>query len=218
MPSKPFVLIVEDERDLADSLKQLIGSQGLPCVVFSSAEEFLRDELVDRCGCVVLGVNLPGISGLDCQERMRIRGIQAPVIIIAGAAADSETTRALDNGALCVIHKPVNLSALLAAVLQAISGDSQRRQAENIRDWVRNSLTDRERELLELLLHDRSPQQIARLLKIRPQEVEQHREKILSKVGARSVEGLASYYLRAHSVDSPAADLPDAQLSESRAT
>ena len=218
MPSKPFVLVVEDERDLADSLKLLLADEGLPSVVFSSAEAFLQDELVDRCGCVVLDVRLPGISGLDCQELLRARGLQMPVIVISGAATVAETIRAFDNGAICVLQKPVDPAELLSAIRRAIAFDSQRRQAANIRDWLLKSLTDREREVLELLVQDKPPKQIARELRISPSTVEKHRAKILAKAGANSVVGLASYYFSAHSSAVPASHLQFAQVREPQAS
>jgi FixJ family two-component response regulator len=204
MSSKPFVLIVEDDRDLADSLKSLFDDEGLPCVTFPSAEAFLRDELVPRCGCVVLDVRLPGLSGLDCQERLLSSGIQLPVVVITGEANVAETIRAFKHGAFAVLQKPVEPTELISTVRSAIALDVSRRQARNIRDLLLESLTDREREVLELLLQDKPTKQIARKLGVSSSTVEKDRAKILSKAGANSVVGLAGYYFRAQESAVPA--------------
>jgi DNA-binding NtrC family response regulator len=123
-----LVCIVDDDRGTRESLSNLIRSAGLSVQTFSSAQEFLAAERPKAPGCLVLDVQLPGLSGLDLQQELAKAGIKIPIIFITGYGDIPTSVRAIKAGALEFLTKPVNREDLLHAVQQAIARDHTARQ------------------------------------------------------------------------------------------
>ena len=123
-----LVFIVDDDRDTRESLRNLIRSAGLSAQTFSSAQEFLAAERPKAPGCLVLDVQLPGLSGLDLQQELAKAGVKIPIIFITGYGDIPTSVRAIKAGALEFLTKPVNREDLLHAIHQAIARDHTARQ------------------------------------------------------------------------------------------
>ena len=123
-----LVFIVDDDRDTRESLRNLIRSAGLSAQTFSSAQEFLAAERPKAPGCLVLDVQLPGLSGLDLQQELAKAGVKIPNIFITGHGDIPTSVRAIKAGALEFLTKPVNREDLLHAIHQAIARDHTARQ------------------------------------------------------------------------------------------
>jgi DNA-binding NtrC family response regulator len=124
----PFVFIVDDDRHTRESLSNLIRSAGLSAQTFSSAQEFLAAERPKAPGCLLLDVQLPGLSGLDLQRELAKAGVKIPIIFITGHGDIPTSVRAIKAGALEFLTKPVNREDLLHAIQQAIARDDIARQ------------------------------------------------------------------------------------------
>jgi DNA-binding NtrC family response regulator len=123
-----LVFIVDDDRHTRESLRNLIRSAGLSAQTFSSAQEFLAAERPKAPGCLVLDVQLPGLSGLDLQQELAKAGVKIPIIFITGYGDIPTSVRAIKAGALEFLTKPVNREDLLHAIHQAIARDHTARQ------------------------------------------------------------------------------------------
>ena len=124
---KELVFVVDDDSSVRESLKNLIRSAGLSVQTFASAKEFLASPLPDVPSCLVLDVQLPGLSGLDLQQELAKAGIQIPIIFITGHGDIPTSVRAMKAGALEFLTKPVNDEDLLDAIQQAIARDRRAR-------------------------------------------------------------------------------------------
>ena len=125
---KELVFVVDDDSSVRESLKNLIRSAGLSVQTFASAQEFLASPRPDVPSCLVLDVQLPGLSGLDLQQELAKAGIQIPIIFITGHGDIPTSVRAMKAGALEFLTKPVNDEDLLDAIQQAIARDRRARQ------------------------------------------------------------------------------------------
>ena len=123
-----LVFIVDDDRHTRESLSNLIRSAGLSAQTFSSAQEFLAAERPNSPGCLVLDVQLPGLSGLDLQQELAKAGVKIPIIFITGHGDIPTSVRAIKAGALEFLTKPLNREDLLRAIQQAIARDDIARQ------------------------------------------------------------------------------------------
>jgi DNA-binding NtrC family response regulator len=127
----PFVFVVDDDASTRDSLKDLIGSAGLNVQTFASAQEFLACRLPDAAGCLVLDVQLPGLSGLDLQQELAKLDVQIPIIFITGHGDIPMSVRAMKAGAIEFLTKPFRDDELLNAVEQAIKRSRELEQLSN---------------------------------------------------------------------------------------
>ena len=127
----PFVIVVDDDASIRDSLKDLIGSAGLNVQTFASAQEFLASPRPDVPSCLVLDVQLPGLSGLDLQHELAKAGAQIPIIFITGHGDIPMSVRAMKAGAIEFLTKPFRDEDLLNAIEQAINRGRQIEQSKN---------------------------------------------------------------------------------------
>lgn len=197
---EPAVYLVEDDAAVRLSLKLLIGAHGLPVQDFSSAEDFLAAWQGEAVGCLVLDIRLGGISGLTLQELLRERKIDTPVVIITGHGDVEACRRAFQHGAVDFLSKPVDDAALLDAIRRGIAADMARHRAQGEQEDVRqrmDSLSEREREVLELMLEGLPNKLIARRLDLSTRTVESHRARVFSKLGAGSLAALVKLVVRA---------------------
>jgi FixJ family two-component response regulator len=187
------VMVIDDDASLRGALANLLSSVGLEVRVFSSPEEFLRTQLPDAPGCILLDMRLPGMSGLAVQQELATAGIGLPVIFISGHADVPITVRAMKAGAVEFLTKPFHEQELLDAVHAAIERDVARRgEAGRTADVHARFLTlsPREREVMALVASGRANKQIAAELGVSLVTVKVHRGHVMRKMVARSVADL----------------------------
>jgi FixJ family two-component response regulator len=191
--TEPTVYIVDDDPDMRDSLRWLIKTVGLHAETFSSAAGFLRDFAPNGPGCVILDVRMPGTSGLDLFEELVARGEGMPVIFITAYADVTMAVRAMKCGAVEFVEKPFNRQTLLDKVQRAIKDDVTRRSrlaASEIVQAKFRRLTEKEREVMELIKEGRPNKEIATRLEITPRAVELRRSSLMRKLGVRTLAEL----------------------------
>jgi FixJ family two-component response regulator len=188
------VFVVVDDDDAArEGLQDLIKSVGLEVSAFSSAEEFLDYYDEGWCGCLLLDVRMPGMSGLKVQDELRARGSRLPIIFITGYADVSMAVKAVKNGAMDFVEKPVGDQNLLDKVHEALAKNREARQREGKHKAIEAQLellTSREREILDLLKVGRYSKAIALELGLSRKTVDAYRRRILDKLGVESAAEL----------------------------
>jgi len=197
--TEPRVHIVDDDEAMRDSLKWLLESSGLKVELYRSAEAFLQAWDNSFCGCLVLDVRMPGMNGLDLYERLRARASTLPVIFITGHGDVPMAVAALKKGAADFIEKPFNDQDMLRLVETCMKQDraAAAKRAEDASVAQRlDRLTQREREVLGLIVGGKLNKQIADALGISIKTVEVHRSRVMEKMGAASVAELVQLVLK----------------------
>ena len=197
--TEPRVHIVDDDEAMRDSLKWLLESRGLKVELYHSAEAFLHALNCGFCGCLVLDVRMPGMNGLDLYEQLRARASTLPVIFITGHGDVPMAVSALKKGAADFIEKPFNNQDMLGLIESCMKQDraAAAKRAENASVAQRlDSLTQREREVLGLIVGGKLNKQIANDLGISIKTVEEHRSRVMEKMGASSVAELVQLALK----------------------
>jgi RNA polymerase sigma factor (sigma-70 family) len=190
----PTVFVVDDDASVRKSLVRLLKSMGYPARPYSSAQEFLEGWRLDPVpGCLVLDVQLPGLNGLELQQYLSDTSCSIPIIFITGHGDIPMSVRAMKDGAVDFLAKPFQDEALLRAVQEAISR-SQRAQAERAEhETVRAlyaTLTQREREVMALVVRGLPNKQIAAQLGTSVKTIKVHRSRVMEKMQVRSVADL----------------------------
>ena len=184
--SEAVVFVVDDDPAVRDSIAMLVRTEGLVVRTFGSARSFL--EAWDRCepGCLVADLRLPGLSGLDLQQRLAAEDDAPPIIFLTGYGTVPAAVRALKAGAIDFLEKPFDPATLLARIHEALDRDRTRRS----RTRRLEALTRREREILEQVKEGHTNKVIAANLGISVRTVELHRARGMRKIGVRSVAEL----------------------------
>jgi FixJ family two-component response regulator len=178
----------------------LVESVNLNVETFSSAEEFLKAYKPARKGCLVLDVRLPGMSGLQLQQRLREMHYSIPVIIVTGFGDVRMAVDALEAGAVSFLQKPVSDQLLLDTIRQAIEQDLHDRQEQARGAEIRArlaQLTPRQRQVMELLAAGNMSKEIAAKLRLSPKTVEYHRGHVMKKLRAETVADLVRFAVQA---------------------
>jgi FixJ family two-component response regulator len=188
-----IVFVVDDDPSIREAIKSLISLVGVRVETFGNAQEFLRTERPELPGCVVLDVELPGLSGLDLQRELSANGINLPIIFITGYGDIPMSVRAMKAGATEFLTKPFRDQDLLDAIQQALERDSAaRRHSKEIAELRKrfDALTSREREVMSLVVTGWLNKQIGFELKISEITVKIHRGRVMQKMGAQSLAEL----------------------------
>jgi FixJ family two-component response regulator len=190
---QPLVMIVDDDHAIRESLHELMLSAGLRPVCFASTRELLSADVINRPGCLILDVRMPGASGLDFQHQLAASGNPKPIIFLTGHGDIPMTVQAMKSGAVDFLTKPVRDQTLLDAVVAAIHRDvAQRAKASVVKRTIDKleALTPREREVLEEVARGRLNKQIAYDFGISEVTVKLHRSNVMRKMQAASIGDL----------------------------
>ena len=191
--SDPIVFVIDDDESVRRGLERLLRSVGLQVESFPSAREFISRPIPDRPACILLDLRLPGASGLEVQDTLARLGRDIPVIFISGHADVASSVRALKAGAVDFLLKPFNDQALLDIVHEALDRARHEQQERAERLVIRqrfDTLTPRERDVLQLVVRGLLNKQIAAELGIAEKTVKFHRGRVMAKTQAGSVAEL----------------------------
>lgn len=202
MEPEPVVFVVDDDAAIRNSLLRLIQSVGLKIRTFRSGEEFLEDFDPDAPGCLVLDVRMRGMSGLDVQKKLTAMGAPIPIIILSGHGDVPMAVRALKAGATDFMEKPFSPQILIDRIRQVIEQDADTRRQRAERKIIQHRLSclsDRQREVLDLVVAGLTTNQIARRLSLSPKTVYAHRAEALGKMKTGSIADAARQLVLANS-------------------
>jgi FixJ family two-component response regulator len=187
------VFVVDDDEGVRNSLRFLLKSVGLASRALSSASEFLDSYKPSQPGCLVLDVRMPGMSGLELQQQLNLRGATIPVIFITGHGDVPMAVEAMQHGAFDFLQKPFRDQELIDRIQRALERDARSRtvlaQHARIRERI-ESLTPREREVLTLMTKGKPNKVMAAELGVSQRTIEIHRARVMEKTAAASLAQL----------------------------
>lgn len=198
---QPIVYVIDDDESVRTSLEDLLASVGQRAVLFASTEEFMGSERPDVPACLVLDVRMPGLSGLDFQEKMTRLGIEIPIVFITAHGDIPMSVRAMKAGAVEFLTKPFREQDLLDAIQQGISRDRTTRREGAVRDELERryaTLTDGERDVMDLIVKGLLNKQVAGRLGLSEVTVKVRRGQLMRKMGADSLADLVRFSERIH--------------------
>jgi len=191
--SDAIIAIVDDEASAREGLSSLIRSAGLQVETFASAQEFLARPGAEAPSCLVLDLQLPGLSGLDLQKRMAEVGLDIPIVFLTGHGNIPASVQAMKAGAVEFLTKPVDEQDLLRAIQEAVERDrrnrEQRAEIRELQDRY-ESLTAREQEVMQWVVSGLLNKQVAAELNITEYTVKIHRGRVMRKMLAESLADL----------------------------
>ena len=191
----PLVYLVDDDEAIRDSLGLLLKSVGLDCEIYASALEFLGAYDPARHSCLVADIRMPGLSGLELQQRLNEQGAEVPVIFITGHGDVPMAVNAMKSGASDFIQKPFRDQDLIDRIHKALEKDRERRVQRAEEDAIRErleTLTPRETEVMKRVVRGQANKVIALDLGVSQRTVELHRARVMRKLKMRSLADLVS--------------------------
>jgi two-component system response regulator FixJ len=194
MSAHLHIAIIDDDAAVLDSLRLYFARQAVDTSCFASAPEFLTGTKEgQRFDCIVSDVRMPGMSGLDLVQHLKSVGLSAPVILITGHGDVDMAVAAIKVGAFDFIEKPFDESRLLASIRNALDQTAQSDvDAADVAELQSrfNTLSTRQRQVMELAAAGLSNKEIGSQLKISPKTVENHRAWVMERIGARNIAEL----------------------------
>ncbi|HEX2831298.1 MAG TPA: response regulator [Burkholderiales bacterium] len=187
------VFVIDDDDDARKGLSRLVRSAGWHVEDFGSAQAFLERLPYSGVGCVMLDVQMPGMTGPQLQDRMLESGVSLPIVYLTGHADVPMSVHAMKHGALDVLQKPADDAAIVQAIGAALARHELVAAADRERSDVYERiarLSPREREVMECVISGRLNKQIAGDLGITEKTVKAHRARVMEKLQTRSVAGL----------------------------
>ncbi len=202
MTTDCLVHVVDDDYAVRDSLIELLDSVGIDAVGYDSADSFLTELNPNMAGCLILDIRMPGMSGLELQKKIQAMDLVLPVIFITGHADVPIAIEAMKHGAVEFIQKPFReqqiLDCINGTLKKARQSYDRNIKKRNVLERL-NSLTEREKEALDLLSEGHSNKVIASIMGISQRTVENHRANLLEKMEARSTAALIKLLVLANS-------------------
>ena len=196
-PLSPLIHLIDDDDAVRNSLALLISTVGLRVQGWSDPQQFLREFPRNDIGAIVLDVRMPGISGLTVLDMLIAQGVDQPVIMLTGHGTVEMCRRAFKSGAAEFLEKPVDDEALLEALQNAVRQHVKSRQRHQAGREARQryaQLSEREREVLGLIVSGLTNKEIGRALALSPRTVETHRANLFGKLQATSLAQLIRHY------------------------
>jgi RNA polymerase sigma factor (sigma-70 family) len=198
--TEPTVFVVDDDSSTRELLSWLMKRNGMRAQVFADARSFLAAYRAGAPGCLVVDLNMPGMSGLELQRYLKANGVQLPVIFLSGRADVPKAVRAVKEGAIDFIEKPFDYKRVVAVVQDCLKRSAEERAGQEHRRQCSArlaQLTQREREVLELVVAGRMNREIAEKLDISIKTVEAHRARLMEKLEVNSLAELVQATLAA---------------------
>jgi FixJ family two-component response regulator len=196
----PTVYLVDDDPDLLKALARLLQSAEMKVAAFASAQEFLDGHDRSAPGCLVLDLAMPGLNGLQLQQALEQQASPLPIVFLTGRGDIATTVQAMKHGATDFLTKPVDDTELLAAIQEALDTDRLRRRTSVERERTAHclaTLTERERQVLELIVAGKLNKQIAAELGTVEKTIKFHRANLMRKMQVRVVADLVKLAERA---------------------
>ena len=197
-PRNPIIIVVDDDAGVRNAMRSLLKSVGLESAQYPSAQEFLAAYQASQPGCLVLDIRMPGMSGLELQQQLNLRGAVIPVIFMTGHGDIPMAVEAMQHGAFDFLQKPFRDQDLLDRIQRAIVKDAELRKSLGEHARIKEhleTLTPREREVLDLMTQGKQNKVIAQDLGVSPRTVEIHRARVMEKMSAQSVAELVRMML-----------------------
>ena len=198
MKNDAVVMVVDDDAGVRNAMRSLLKSVGLNSSLFASAQEFLAAYQPSQLGCLVLDIRMPGMSGMELQQQLNMRGAVIPVIFMTGHGDIPMAVEAMQHGAFDFLQKPFRDQDLLDRIQRAIVRDAELRKSLGEHERIKahlESLTPREREVLDLMTQGKQNKVIGQDLGVSPRTVEIHRARVMEKMNASSVAELVRMML-----------------------
>jgi FixJ family two-component response regulator len=187
------VAIIDDDDTVRDSLTELLDSVGYQSAAFANAAEFLNDFYPAHIGCILLDVRMPGMSGIELQHKLKDMNVFTPIIIMTGHGDITMAVQAMKDGAFEFMQKPFRDQAILDTISRALEKNlidkNERDRHREIQVRI-NSLTDRERQVVNHVLEGKANKVIARELEVSDRTIEVHRSHAMKKLNVNSVAEL----------------------------
>jgi FixJ family two-component response regulator len=193
-PPRPTVFIVDDDTSFRQAIERLVRTGGYAVQTFASATEFLQFARPDEPGCVLLDLDMPGLSGLELQSALARVANPLPIVFLTGKGSISTTVQAMRAGAEDFLTKPTKKQVLFAAIERALARDAQAREQHARRRELQarfDALTPREREVLAHVLRGHLNKQTAADLEASERTIKMHRANLMAKLQVQSVAELA---------------------------
>ena len=196
-PLSPLIHLIDDDEAVRASLALLIGTVGLRVQTWADPQAFISGFDRQSIGVIVLDVRMPGISGLAVLETLVAQGVDQPVIMLTGHGTVQMCRRAFKAGAAEFLEKPVNDEALLEALQNGVRQHVKSRQRHTVDQQTRErfaQLSEREHEVLELVVAGLTNKEMGRALDVSPRTVETHRARLFAKLEADSLAQMIRQY------------------------
>lgn len=193
---KCLIRTVDDDPAMREALEFMLTAEGWRVKTYENGRAFLTDDAPSTPGCAILDVRMPGMSGLELQQEMNVRGYALPIIFLTGNGDIDMAVSAMRDGAVDFVQKPVRQERLLKAIARAVTRSVSETGAVETEGAIRakvQELTDREREIAELIGKKLTNRQISERTGITVRTVEVHRAAIIRKLGVRNPDEIERY-------------------------
>ena len=197
LPQSPLIHLIDDDQAVRDGLALLIGTVGLRVMTWERATDFIERFERDAVGAIVLDVRMPGISGLTVLDTLVAQGVDQPILMLTGHGTVELCRRAFKSGAAEFLEKPVHDEVLIEALQQAVRAHVRSRERTRADRAAREryaQLSEREREVLGLIVAGLTNKEIGRALVLSPRTVETHRAHLFAKLRCESLAQLIRQY------------------------